>query len=97
MELTALQNFSWAHRGVQIEEFKEGQMIITEDADMIAVSTHEGWAAEAGTEKAQPAPRKKAHQRTKTPVPHRKTSKGYRPWRQPSNISALRMHGRNSR
>ena len=60
MELIALQNFSWAHRGVQIEEFKEGQTIITEDADMISVSAHEGWAAEAGAEKAQPAPRKKS-------------------------------------
>lgn len=48
MELKALQDFSWAHRGVQIEEFKEGQTITTEDEDLIRVAKEEGWASEDG-------------------------------------------------
>lgn len=43
MKLIAKQDFSWAHRGVQIEEFKKGQEIDTEDPDLIKVSTDEGW------------------------------------------------------
>ncbi|WP_343735260.1 hypothetical protein [Acidovorax sp.] len=45
MKLIAKQDFSWAHRGVEIEEFKKGQEIDTEDQDLIKVSTDEGWAA----------------------------------------------------
>jgi len=44
MKLIAKQDFSWAHRGVQIEEFKKGQDIETEDPDLIKVSTDNGWA-----------------------------------------------------
>lgn len=47
MELKAKKPFSWAHRGVQIEEFSAGQTIVTEDADLIAVSLHEGWTEKA--------------------------------------------------
>lgn len=47
MHLKAKQDFSWAHRGVQIEEFKKGQLIETEDKDLIDVATKEGWAEKA--------------------------------------------------
>lgn len=44
MKLIAKQAFSWAHQGVRVEHFEDGQEIETEDADLIAVSTAEGWA-----------------------------------------------------
>lgn len=44
MELIALQDFSWAHGGVRVEEFKKDQVIETEDADLIEVASREGWA-----------------------------------------------------
>lgn len=47
MKLTAKQDFSWAHRGVEIEEFKKGQVIETKDEDLIRVATKEGWASKA--------------------------------------------------
>lgn len=48
MKLKAKQDFDWAHRGVQVESFKKGQVIDTEDADLIEVSTREKWAAKQG-------------------------------------------------
>lgn len=47
MHLKAKQEFSWAHRGVQIESFAKGQIIETDDEDLIAVSVKEGWAEKA--------------------------------------------------
>ena len=47
MELKANKPFSWAHRGVQIEEFEAGQIIITDDAELIDVSLREGWTEKA--------------------------------------------------
>jgi len=47
MELKAKKPFSWAHQGVRIEEFQAGQPIETDDADLIAVSLHEGWTEKA--------------------------------------------------
>lgn len=46
MELIATQAFSWAHRGVEVEQFVEGQSIETDDADLISVALAEGWAKE---------------------------------------------------
>lgn len=48
MKLTATQDFSWAHRGVEVEEFKKGAVIETEDEDLIKVATDEGWAKKSG-------------------------------------------------
>jgi hypothetical protein len=45
MNLIVKKPFSWAHQGTQIESFEVGQTIETEDADLIAVATSEGWAA----------------------------------------------------
>ena len=47
MKLIAKQDFSWAHRGVLIEEFKKGQEIETDDPDLIKVSTDQGWTAKS--------------------------------------------------
>lgn len=47
MHLKAKKDFSWAHRGVQVEEFKKGQIIETDDEDLIRVSQEEGWAEKA--------------------------------------------------
>lgn len=55
MKLIAKQDFSWAHRGVQIEEFKKGQDIETDDPDLIRVSTEEGWAAKPRKSGGAPA------------------------------------------
>ena len=45
--LKAKKDFSWAHRGVEIEEFAKGQLIETDDKDLIRVSIDEGWAEKA--------------------------------------------------
>lgn len=55
MKLTAKQDFSWAHRGVQIEEFKKGQVIDTKDEDLIRVATAEKWASKQRGSAADPA------------------------------------------
>lgn len=48
MELKAKQAFSWAHQGTQVEHFEKGQIIETEDQDLIDVATKEGWASKVG-------------------------------------------------
>ena len=47
MKLIAQKNFSWAHRGVEVEHFEAGVEIETDDEDLIEVSTAEGWAVPA--------------------------------------------------
>lgn len=49
MHIKAKQAFSWAHRGVHVEEFTKGQIIETDDEDLIKVSVSEGWAEKAKT------------------------------------------------
>lgn len=56
MKLIAKQAFSWAHHGCEIEHFAKDQEIHTEDADLISVSTREGWAE--GEKAAKPAANK---------------------------------------
>jgi hypothetical protein len=55
MQLKAKKNFSWAHRGVQVEHYEAGQVIETEDQDLIAVSTSEGWTGMAEPKATNPA------------------------------------------
>lgn len=57
MKLIAQQDFSWAHRGIDVERFEKDAEIETEDQDLIEVSIAEGWAAPADGESAPPAPR----------------------------------------
>jgi len=47
MKLTAQTDFSWAHRGVEVEHFKAGAEIESDDDDLIAVSISEGWTISA--------------------------------------------------
>jgi hypothetical protein len=50
MKLIAKQAFSWAHRGVEVQAYTDGEEIETEDQDLIDVSIQEGWAAPADGE-----------------------------------------------
>lgn len=52
MLLIVLIAFSWAHRGCIVEAFEVGQVIKTEDEDLIRVSLAEGWT-EDGNAKAR--------------------------------------------
>jgi hypothetical protein len=54
MRLEILQDFKWAHRGVEVVEYTKGDTIETDDQDLIEVSTSDAnkWAAKA--KKAKP-------------------------------------------
>lgn len=54
MQIKAKSNFSWAHQGVRIEHFEAGQVIDTEDQELITVATSEGWAEEVKAHKGAP-------------------------------------------
>jgi hypothetical protein len=54
MKLKCKQPFAWAHRGVEVEHFEAGQVIETQDPDLIAVATAEGWASEVKAHDAAP-------------------------------------------
>lgn len=47
MQLKVKQAFKWAHRHVDIKEYKPGDVIDTDDKDLIRVATEEGWVAKA--------------------------------------------------
>lgn len=48
MRLKVLQDFSWAHRNVEVRSYEAGQVIETEDDDLIRVAREEGWAEPDG-------------------------------------------------
>jgi hypothetical protein len=50
MKLIVQENFNWAHRGVEIEQFEAGAEFETDDEDLIEVSTNEGWTKPADGE-----------------------------------------------
>jgi len=52
MQLKAKTGFSWAHRGCDIEQYEKGQLIETEDEDLIRVATEEGWATKVKSPKS---------------------------------------------
>lgn len=59
MQLKVITDFSWAHRHVEIREHKVGEIIETDDHDLIEVSIRDGWtadAAEAGAPDVEQAP-----------------------------------------
>lgn len=66
MKLVALQGFSWAHAGVRIEQFEKGQLIETEDEDLIKVAFQEGWVEDA--EKPQDPKKAESKSKEKKPV-----------------------------
>lgn len=43
MKLKVKTPFKWAHQGVRVEEFEAGQVIETDDQDLIDVSQEQGW------------------------------------------------------
>lgn len=43
MKLKVKTAFKWAHQGVRVEEFEPGQVIETDDQDLIDVSQEQGW------------------------------------------------------
>jgi|GEM_PF-1662489 len=53
MQLKAIKDFSWAHRHVEIREYKKDDVIETEDEDLIRVATDEKWAKAVKEGKAQ--------------------------------------------
>lgn len=58
MKLTVTKPFAWAHRGIDVEHYEPGQVIDTEDQDLIDVSLAEEWTIE-GEHEVQPTARKK--------------------------------------
>ena len=62
MKLIAQTDFSWAHRGVEVEHFEAGAEIDTDDEDLIEVSTSEGWTAPSDGEAPAPAKRSRTKQ-----------------------------------
>lgn len=45
--LRVIKPFSWAHGGVRVVEYAEGDLIETDEADLITVSKSEGWTEPA--------------------------------------------------
>lgn len=56
MKLIAIAAFSWAHAGIVVERFEPGEVIETEDQDLIDVATREGWAEIEGAKAVEPDP-----------------------------------------
>jgi len=45
MFLKVKKSFKWAHRHVEVKEHNLGDVIDTEDEDLIRVATEEGWVS----------------------------------------------------
>lgn len=45
MQLKVKKAFKWAHRHVDVQEHNVGDVIDTEDEDLIRVATEEGWVS----------------------------------------------------
>ena len=60
MQLKVKKAFKWAHRHVDVQEFEVGDVIDTEDEDLIRVATEEGWAAEEVSDDADAEAKAKA-------------------------------------
>jgi hypothetical protein len=54
MQLKAKKDFSWAHKGCVVEHFKAGQVIESDDSELVSVSVREGWAEEVKAHKHAP-------------------------------------------
>lgn len=44
-KLKVIKAFSWAHEHVHVKEYAKGDVIDTEDKDLIRVSKEEGWVS----------------------------------------------------
>lgn len=49
MKFKILQSFKFAHGGVEVTEYFEGEEVDVEDAEFESIAVGEGWAAIAGT------------------------------------------------
>ncbi len=43
MKVKVKKDFSWAHRGIDVVEYKAGETIEIDDPDLIKVAGDEGW------------------------------------------------------
>lgn len=56
MRFKILKSFKFAHRGVEVIEYAEGDEVDVDDTDFEQVAISEGWAEIAGGEKQPPDP-----------------------------------------
>lgn len=49
-KLKVVKDFDWAHRHVDIKSYKKGNVIDTDDEDLIRVAKHEKWVVDAKKE-----------------------------------------------
>jgi hypothetical protein len=54
MQLKAKQDFTWAHRGIEVEQFVAGQVFEASDSELVTVAVREGWAEEVKAHKGAP-------------------------------------------
>lgn len=50
LKLKVVKDFDWAHRHVDIKSYKKGDVIDTDDEDLIRVAKQEKWVADAKKE-----------------------------------------------
>jgi len=53
-KLKVVKPFSWAHRHVDVKSYKKGDVIETDDKDLIEVATKEGWVSSGKAADAAP-------------------------------------------
>lgn len=46
--LVIAQDFKFAHRGVEVREYAEGETVETDDHELVKVATENGWASQVG-------------------------------------------------
>jgi hypothetical protein len=47
MNLKIKTDFAFAHRGVEVRQYSAGDVVETDDAELIEIATREGWAVDA--------------------------------------------------
>lgn len=56
MQLKVIKPFSWAHRNVHVVEYDKGEVIDTDDQDLIEVSLREKWTQKSKGSQPEQAP-----------------------------------------
>ena len=49
--LTILEDFKFAHRGVEVRDYTKGETVETDDPELVEIATANGWAEAVGAEK----------------------------------------------
>lgn len=65
MAMKIKKGFSWAHRGVEVREYRAGDDLKTDDQELITVAKREGWIEESAAHASAPANKADAPARTK--------------------------------